>query len=185
MSIARKKFDEFVNSLTPEQIDKFKSLADSQKPEVMLIACSDSRILAHEILGSHPGEVFILRNAGNNIPPYDSRSPSNEALSVQFAVDVLNVKEIVVCGHANCGAMSGILDLEGTRGFECVHDRLAECAEQFPEGYVDELRKDANKKQALKQLTRENVRLQIENLKLFLLIYLTNILLASSFLNIR
>jgi carbonic anhydrase len=87
----------------------FQPLVDGQRPEVLFITCSDSRVAPNLITQSDPGELFILRNAGNIIPPYGT-SLGGEAATVEFAVQALRVRHIILCGHTNCGAMSALLD---------------------------------------------------------------------------
>lgn len=75
----------------------------------MLITCSDSRVSPTLITQAAPGDLFVLRNAGNLVPPYGAAALSGEAATVEFAVASLGVRDIVVLGHSNCGAMQGLL----------------------------------------------------------------------------
>ncbi|MBU4319929.1 MAG: carbonic anhydrase [Thermodesulfovibrionales bacterium] len=87
----------------------FKRLSKRQAPEVLFITCSDSRIDPNLVTQSKPGELFIVRNIGNIIPPYDAIKDKNSvAAAIEFAVLSLKVKDIIVCGHSNCGAMQAI-----------------------------------------------------------------------------
>lgn len=90
----------------------YKSLESSQSPHTLLITCSDSRLCPQEFAQAQAGELFVIRNAGNLIPPYDKENPSNEALTIEYGISVLNIPEIVVCGHASCGAMGGLMKVE-------------------------------------------------------------------------
>jgi len=97
-----KKFKKYQN--------KFIDLVEEgQRPKVLFVACSDSRVDPALITNSDPGELFVLRNIGNFIPPF---SPDNDfhgtAAAVEYAVSVLNVTDIIVCGHSNCGAIEGV-----------------------------------------------------------------------------
>jgi len=87
----------------------FEQLAHGQQPETLFITCSDSRIDPNLLTRSQPGDLFILRNAGNIIPPYGS-GHGGEAATIELAVDGLGVKDIIVCGHSHCGAMQGLLE---------------------------------------------------------------------------
>ncbi len=82
---------------------------EGQRPKVLFIACSDSRVDPALITNSNPGELFVVRNIGNFIPPF---SPDNDfhgtAAAIEYAVSVLNVTDIIVCGHSNCGAIEGV-----------------------------------------------------------------------------
>lgn len=81
----------------------FETLSTTQKPDTMIITCSDSRINPALILDAQPGDIFISRNIGNVVPPYQPSLGSTQA-AIEYAVNVLNVKKIVVLGHSNCGA---------------------------------------------------------------------------------
>lgn len=88
--------------------DLFKPLVDGQRPDVLFITCSDSRIAPNLITQTDPGELFIMRNAGNLVPAYGTMG--GEAATIEFAVLGLGVRHIVVCGHTMCGAMKGLLN---------------------------------------------------------------------------
>nr|WP_206440874.1 carbonic anhydrase [Streptomyces scabichelini] len=87
---------------------EYRKLADGQSPEALFITCSDSRVIPALITGARPGEIFELQNAGNIVPPYGQPGASGEAATVEYALEVLGVQDIVVCGHSHCGAMSAI-----------------------------------------------------------------------------
>jgi carbonic anhydrase len=88
--------------------DLFQRLCKGQHPEALFITCSDSRVNPNLLTQTGPGDLFILRNAGNIIPPYVEGS--SESGTIEFAVAKLGVKSIVVCGHTLCGAMRGVLE---------------------------------------------------------------------------
>src|SRR4029078_4622045 len=89
----------------------FARLAEKQNPVALFITCSDSRINPNLITQTEPGELFILRNAGNIIPPHGA-SNGGEGATVEFAVAGLGIQDIIVCGHSHCGAMKGLLHPE-------------------------------------------------------------------------
>jgi carbonic anhydrase len=94
----------------PRLRSQFRHLVEQgQHPTVLFIGCSDSRVLPYLIMDSGPGELFIVRNVGNFVPPYDaSQGYHGTAAAVEFAVLNLNVSEIVVCGHSHCGAVRAL-----------------------------------------------------------------------------
>lgn len=86
--------------------DYFKQLASGQQPEYLYIGCSDSRVTAEDLMGAQPGEVFIHRNIANQIIPTDT----NVNAVVQYAVEHLKVKHVIVCGHYECGGVKAALN---------------------------------------------------------------------------
>ena len=109
--------DEIVNRLRrfqtryfPRLRGQFRNLVEQgQHPTVLFIGCSDSRVLPYLIMDSGPGELFIVRNVGNFVPPYDaSQGYHGTAAAVEFAVLNLGVSEIIVCGHSHCGAVRAL-----------------------------------------------------------------------------
>ena len=101
----------------------FEELALGQKPSTLFITCSDSRVVPNMLTQSEPGELFELRNAGNMVPPYRGNE-SGEAATIEYAVKALKVKQIVVCGHSHCGAITGVLQPELVRDMPAVEKWL-------------------------------------------------------------
>ncbi|MDQ2745817.1 MAG: carbonate dehydratase [Acidobacteriota bacterium] len=97
---------QWVESITAEDADFFRRLADEQSPAYLWIGCSDSRIPANAALGLMPGELFVHRNIANLV----IHSDLNCLSVIQFAVEVLKVKHIIVCGHYNCGGVKAALE---------------------------------------------------------------------------
>ncbi|GGP44130.1 carbonic anhydrase [Streptomyces sindenensis] len=88
----------------------FEHFADGQTPEALFVTCSDSRVVPSLITGARPGQLFELRTAGNIVPPYPGRDrPTGEAATIEYALCVLKVRDIIVCGHSHCGAVGAIL----------------------------------------------------------------------------
>ena len=100
----------FQESYFKKEKDFFKRLSKGQDPDVLFMTCSDSRVDPHLVTQSGPGDLFILRNIGNIIPPFNALKDKNStAAAIEYAVMVLKVSDIIVCGHSNCGAMRALL----------------------------------------------------------------------------
>jgi carbonic anhydrase len=89
----------------------FRKLSrEGQNPHTLFITCSDSRVLAELITHSQPGDLFVVKNVGNIVPPASVRGDTNStAAAIEFAVENLRVNDIVICGHSQCGAMAALL----------------------------------------------------------------------------
>ncbi len=117
---------DFRKNVYPAHKDLFGALADSQNPDVLFFTCSDSRIDPNMVTGSNPGDLFICRNAGNVIPPHSNETGGMTA-SIEYAVAVLHVRHIIVCGHTDCGAIKGALDIPALKGLPHVKEWLSHC----------------------------------------------------------
>jgi len=140
----------------------FGQLAHGQEPETLFITCSDSRIDPNLLTRSMPGDLFILRNAGNIIPSHGAGN-GGEAATIEYAVTVLNVKDIIVCGHSHCGAMKALLHPEKVTHLPSVASWLSHAEttrrimlENYAHLEGDEL---------LTATVEENVLVQIEHLE--------------------
>jgi carbonic anhydrase len=89
----------------------FAKLAEGQAPEALFITCSDSRVVPSLITATDPGDLFVVRNVGNIVPPYQPGGPKDVSpvAGMEYAVEVLKVRHIIVCGHSRCGAMKAAL----------------------------------------------------------------------------
>ncbi|OEJ21313.1 carbonic anhydrase [Streptomyces agglomeratus] len=110
--------------------EEFAGLAQGQTPEVLFITCADSRVVPALITGARPGQLFELRTAGNIVPPYAGEHPTSEAATIEYAVEVLGVQHIVVCGHSHCGAVGALVRGEDLNGVPAVRDWLTHAADE-------------------------------------------------------
>ncbi|GAA3500891.1 carbonic anhydrase [Streptomyces prasinosporus] len=113
---------------TAARPEEFARLAEGQAPQALFITCSDSRVIPSLITGARPGELFELRTAGNIVPPYGSGQPSGEAATIEYAVEVLGVTDVVVCGHSHCGAVGALVRGDDLNAVPAVRDWLAHTA---------------------------------------------------------
>jgi len=135
--------------------EEFARLAKGQSPQILFITCSDSRVVPALITGARPGELFELRTAGNIVPPYTSEHPTSEAATIEYAVEVLGVSDIVVCGHSHCGAVGALVRGDDLTAVPAMRDWLAHAApEPRPLGAHDPTVADAVQNHVLAQLLR-------------------------------
>jgi len=144
------------------QRELFERLAQGQSPEALFITCSDSRINPNLITQTQPGDLFILRNAGNIVPPHGAAN-GGEGATIEYAVDVLGVKDIIVCGHSHCGAMHGLLQPDSLANLPAVSAWLshAEATRRIIRANYSHL--DGHER--LTAAIEENVLVQLENLR--------------------
>ena len=144
------------------QREFFENLANGQRPEVLFICCSDSRINPNLITQTEPGELFIVRNAGNIVPPH-SHDPGGEAATIEYAVEALGVTDIIMCGHSKCGAIKALVHPESLQHMPIVAAWLAnaESTRRIGRASYGHLSGDA----LLDVLVAENVLVQIEHLR--------------------
>ncbi len=140
----------------------FEQLATGQNPDTLFITCSDSRIDPNLLTRSRPGDLFILRNAGNIIPPHGAGN-SGEAATIEFAVTALGVKDIIICGHSHCGAMNGLLYPEQVKSLPSVAAWLshAESTKRIVQDNYTHLEGNG----LLTATVEENVLVQLEHLR--------------------
>jgi carbonic anhydrase len=154
---------DFQERVFSSQRELFERLAQAgQTPEALFITCSDSRINPNEMTQTQPGEIFILRNAGNLIPPFGA-SIGGEAATIEYAVAVLGVKDIIVCGHSHCGAMAAALEPPDADALPAVRAWLvhAEATRQIMRANYRHLEGEA----LANATVEENVLVQLENLR--------------------
>lgn len=157
-----KGVERFQETIFPFEQELFKSLANQQLPRALFITCADSRVDPNLLTQTKPGEIFHLRNAGNIIPPY-SAVRGAEAATIEYAMTVLKVPHVIVCGHTDCGAMKGVMDPSLVAALPAVTEwlRHSECAGRVVRDgsfYGDE-------HQRLRRLIEENVVTQLLHLQ--------------------
>ncbi|MGB3765282.1 MAG: carbonic anhydrase [Phormidesmis sp.] len=156
---------EFQSSYVPAHKELLEELAHGQHPRVLFITCSDSRVQPELITQSDLGDLFVIRNAGNIIPPYGSTN-GGEGATIEYAIKSLNIQHIIVCGHTTCGAMKGLLQVgELEAKMPLVYNWLkhTEATRELVEEHYGHL----DKKDKLATLVAENVLTQIDNLKTY------------------
>jgi len=146
---------EWVQSKLEQRPDFFKELSQGQRPEFLWIGCADSRVPAEDLTGCQPGELFVHRNVGNLVPESDVN-----ALSVlQFAVEHLKVKHVIVCGHYGCG---GVLHAMKHGDLGLLDAWLANIRTLYVE-HASELATLDDESQRWDRLVELNVRRQVRN----------------------
>lgn len=153
----------FKSDVFAQNLDFYRKLADGQRPLALFITCSDSRTVPDVICQTQPGELFVLRNAGNIVPPYTPGAPSGEAATIEFAIRGLGIRDIILCGHTRCGAMQAVTNPTSTANMPRVRQWLehAQASAEIVSSCYQHLAFEAR----WKVLTQENVLVQIENLR--------------------
>mgnify|MGYP006294767593 CR=1 FL=1 len=158
-------YGEFSKNLSAADKELFSRLSEGQSPEALLITCSDSRIVPQLFTHTGPGDIFMVRNAGNIIPPCGHKGISpgdqSEMASVEYAVKHLGVRHIIVCGHSDCGAMKALqsgVDQEGTPHLYHWLNHAQDTLENFKAEASSEW-------DEVSQLSQFNVIRQLEHLK--------------------
>ncbi|BAZ44121.1 carbonic anhydrase [Chondrocystis sp. NIES-4102] len=157
--------DKFRQNYVTTHQELLEQLSHGQKPRVLFITCSDSRVDPNLITDTDIGELFVIRNAGNIIPPYGAAN-GGEGGTIEYAINALGIEQVVICGHSNCGAMKGLLKLNKLQeDMPLVYDWLkhAEATRRL----VLENYSDYDDKDLTEILVAENVLIQIENLKTY------------------
>lgn len=152
----------FQNVGFTQQKELFERLAGGQSPEACFITCADSRIDPNLITNAKPGQLFIVRNAGNVVPCYGT-SNNGELAAVEFAVAVLGVKDIIVCGHTHCGAIKGVLHPESVASLPTLKNWLQHCdaTAEIVRDHYGHLSGD----ELVMVAAEENVLVQLEHLR--------------------
>lgn len=153
-------FLKFQQEAFPERIELFKNLATQQSPKTLFISCSDSRMVPELVTQREPGDLFVIRNAGNIVPSYGPE-PGGVSATVEYAVAALKVTDIVICGHSDCGAMTAISKCSCMDHMPAVGQWLkyADSAR-----VVNEAREHGDIKEKTAAMVHENVIAQLANI---------------------
>ena len=145
----------------PRHKELFEHLAKNQTPQAVFIACSDSRVVPNLMVQAEPGDLFIIRNAGNIVPPAGSVYGGTIA-SLEYAIFGLGIRDVILCGHSNCGAMKGVLHPEKLDELPAVREwvRFAEPARRA----VADAHPDAGDDETLDLAVDYNVICQVRNI---------------------
>jgi carbonic anhydrase len=154
---------QFQDTVFRPRLEFFNRLVDGQRPQALFITCSDSRMVPDLICQTDPGDLFVIRNAGNIIPPFTAGPPGGESATIEYAVRGLGIRDVNVCGHSRCGAMRAVLHPEDAADMPRVRDWLgnAAAAGEIVATCYHHLSGDAR----WGVMVQENVLVQIENLR--------------------
>ncbi|MFT3848223.1 MAG: carbonic anhydrase [Propionivibrio sp.] len=154
-------FLKFQKDVFPERTQLFKKLAQTQNPKVLFVTCSDSRVVPELVTQQDPGDLFVIRNAGNIVPSYGPE-PGGVSATVEYAVSVLKVSDIVICGHSNCGAMAAISSNQNLDQLPAVAHwlRYSDCAKA-----IVDAEHHATLHERTDALVRQNVIAQLANIR--------------------
>jgi carbonic anhydrase len=163
---------DFRERLLAQYAERFKTLAQGQAPDALFITCSDSRVVPDLLVSTDPGDLFVMRNVGNLIPPATVEGAStgdlSEASAIEYSVLILKVRSIVVCGHSECGAMKAALArqprAETPNLTKWLHHTTSALVRLDQEGPLDPGLKPHD------QLSQLNVLVQLEHLMSYPLI---------------
>lgn len=143
----------------------FEELSHGQHPRILFITCSDSRIDPNLITQAKVGELFVIRNAGNIIPPFGAAN-GGEGAAIEYAISALDIEQVIVCGHSHCGAMKGLLKMSSLEEkMPLVYNWLkhAEATRRL----ISDNYSNLEGEELLEVTVAENVLTQLENLQTY------------------
>lgn len=162
MNQIREGVRRFRTVIFPEMRELYESLAEKQKPHTLFLTCGDSRIEPSLLTGTEPGQIFVERTPGNIVPTYDDAASVGVSASIEYAVAVLGVTNVIVCGHSSCGAMKALLHPNGLEALPATTRWL-----QYAQPAVERLNREQsllNDSERLAALTKLNVLEQMAHL---------------------
>ena len=154
------QFQRQIRQTRPELLERN---AAGQEPMALFITCSDSRVVPSLMTQTDPGDLFMLQTAGNIIPPYGAVM-GGEAATIEYAVAALKVRDIIVCGHSLCGAMTALIHPEQVEGLPAVRSLLSH-AESTRRIMTENYPHITDTADRLTATVQENVLVQLENLR--------------------
>ncbi|TNF05878.1 MAG: carbonic anhydrase [Sphingomonadales bacterium] len=153
----------FEKSVFPGSADLYGKLAThGQSPKALMISCADSRIVPEQIMQAQPGDLFVCRNAGNIVPPFATQN-GGVSSTVEYAVMALGVRDIIVCGHSDCGAMKALSQPGSLDGMPNVAAWLRHSSAATH--VVESCYSDMDDKEKVRAISLENVVAQIAHLR--------------------
>lgn len=153
----------FESKVFAGEADLYGRLAhEGQAPKVLIISCSDSRIVPEQIMQARPGELFVIRNAGNIVPPFAQQNGGVTA-TIEYAVAALGVTDVVICGHSGCGAMGALVNPDGLDELPSVKAWLKHS--HAAKSVVDHSYPDLDGPAAVRAASLENVVVQLQHLR--------------------
>jgi carbonic anhydrase len=154
------RYRNFLADAFPKFKAHFADIANDQKPRVLFIGCSDSRVVPNVLLSGIPGDIFECRVVGNIVPAYGAAFGGVSA-TLEYAITVLKVQAVIICGHSDCGAMKALQSSERYDALTAISSWLhhSDAAKRITEQEVGERTVD----EMVTMLTRENVIAQLEN----------------------
>ena len=153
----------FEKQVFPNQSALYEKLAtQGQSPKALMISCADSRIVPEHIMQAEPGDLFVCRNAGNIVPPFATQN-GGVSSTVEYAVMALGVRDIIVCGHSDCGAMKAVSDPTGLEAMPNVAAWLRHSS--AARSVVGDCYPDLGGKDRVRAVTLENVVAQLNHLR--------------------
>jgi carbonic anhydrase len=166
---------DFQKNVRPKVLETFQKLATGQNPDALFITCCDSRVMPNYIASTDPGDLFVLRNIGNMIPPYDFSQEQfglfGECAALEYAINVLKVKDLIVCGHSGCGAMQAVLNSNVTTDLTLVRKWLKLAKPSYEKFLNDDSLKFNATISREDKLSQINVVQQLSHLMTYPLVY--------------
>lgn len=140
---------------------------EGQNPQTLFIGCSDSRIVPDLILNTKPGDLFVIRTAGNFVPRYQADAADGISASIQFAVEILNVRHIIICGHSHCGAIEALFKNTNETGSNSILERWLKLGQEARDMTLKTTKSDTSQQDLCFITGQISIIYQLENLLTF------------------